>query len=104
MNIHVRKTVPIEYSQVVKRRPQEIRGKTQCDKTSEPSVVLSLGNGILLKRIKNNTSRMTGDCHVRFCERLGGETPPCLLGAYAVNYYERSISGFSDMPGNKSCE
>jgi len=85
MNIHVRKTVPIEYSQVVKRRPQEIRGKTQCDKTSEPSVVLSLGNGILLKRIKNNTSRMTGDCHVRFCERLGGETPPCLLGAYVVN-------------------
>ena len=85
MNIHVRKTVPIEYSQVVKRRPQEIRSKTQCDKTSEPSVVLSLGNGILLKRIKNNTSRMTGDCHVRFCERLGGETPPCLLGAYVVN-------------------
>lgn len=23
---------------------------------------------------------MTGDCHVRFCERLGGETPPRLLG------------------------
>ena len=26
---------------------------------------------------------MTGDCHVRFCERLGGETPPCLLGGLA---------------------
>jgi hypothetical protein len=24
---------------------------------------------------------MTGDCHVRFCERLRGETPLCLLGA-----------------------
>lgn len=23
---------------------------------------------------------MTGDCHVRFCERLAGETPACLLG------------------------
>ena len=57
----------------------EISGETQCDKTSQPGVVLSLENGILLKRIKNNTSRMTGDCHVRFCERLGGETPPCLL-------------------------
>jgi hypothetical protein len=55
--------------------------------TSEPGVVLSLENGILLKRIKNNTSRMTGDCHVWFCERLGGETPPCLLGDFAVNYY-----------------
>jgi len=30
--------------------------------------------------IKNNKSRMTGDCHVRFCERLRGETPLCLLG------------------------
>ena len=23
---------------------------------------------------------MTGDCHVRFCERLAGEIPACLLG------------------------
>jgi hypothetical protein len=23
---------------------------------------------------------MTGDCHVRFCERLRGESPLCLLG------------------------
>jgi len=23
---------------------------------------------------------MTGDCHVRFCERLGSEILPCLLG------------------------
>lgn len=25
---------------------------------------------------------MTGDCHVRFCERLRGETPLCLLGGF----------------------
>jgi len=31
--------------------------------------------------LNNGTSRMTGDCHVRFCERLAGETPACLLGA-----------------------
>jgi len=31
--------------------------------------------------IKGNTSRMMGDYHVRFCERLAGETPACLLGA-----------------------
>ena len=29
---------------------------------------------------KNNTSRMTGDSQVRFCERIAGETPACLLG------------------------
>src|SRR5690606_1189496 len=28
----------------------------------------------------DDTSRMTGDRHVRFCERLAGETPACLLG------------------------
>jgi len=27
---------------------------------------------------------MTGDCHVRFCERLRGETPLCLLGVKPV--------------------
>jgi uncharacterized membrane protein YeaQ/YmgE (transglycosylase-associated protein family) len=27
----------------------------------------------------NNTSLMTGDFHVRFCERLRSETPICLL-------------------------
>jgi hypothetical protein len=28
---------------------------------------------------------MTGDCHVRFCERLRGETPLCLLGGKLFN-------------------
>ena len=31
---------------------------------------------------------MTGDCHVRFCERLRGETPLCLLGAQKEGLYE----------------
>ena len=34
--------------------------------------------------VESNSCSMTGDCHVRFCERLGGETPPCLLGTFAV--------------------
>ena len=29
--------------------------------------------------LRNDTSRMMGDYHVRFCERLEGETPSCLL-------------------------
>ncbi|MEW5843945.1 MAG: hypothetical protein AB1775_11855, partial [Bacteroidota bacterium] len=41
---------------------------------------LPLADRILLKLLLNNTSRMTGDCHVRFCERLRGETPLDLLG------------------------
>ena len=56
MNVHVTKTVPIK-----------------------PKNVLSLGKRILLKLSRNNTSRMTGDSQVRFCERLAGETPACLL-------------------------
>ena len=35
---------------------------------------------ISLHYILNNTSRMTGDCHVRFSEGLKGETPFDLLG------------------------
>jgi len=34
----------------------------------------------MLMFLLDGTSRMTGDCHVRFCERLRGETPLCLLG------------------------
>src|SRR6266542_4881406 len=33
-----------------------------------------------LKILRDDTSRMMGDYHVRFCERLAGETPACLLG------------------------
>lgn len=35
-----------------------------------------------VKLLKNNRNRMTGDCHVRLCERLAGETPACLLGQH----------------------
>ena len=31
---------------------------------------------------------MTGDCHVRICERLAGETPACLLGLVPHTYVE----------------
>ena len=37
---------------------------------------------------RNETSRMTGDCHVRFGERLAGETPACLLGVPRSPEYE----------------
>jgi len=36
---------------------------------------------------------MTGDCQVRFCERLRGETPLCLLGEKPGNKFKiNSIS------------
>jgi hypothetical protein len=36
---------------------------------------------------------MTGDCHVRFCERLRGETPLCLLGGFARRiFFSQSLS------------
>jgi hypothetical protein len=31
---------------------------------------------------------MTGDCHVRFCERLRGETPLCLLGEIEAVFFD----------------
>jgi hypothetical protein len=34
---------------------------------------------------------MTGDCHVRFCERLRGEIPLCLLGVKTL----MNIAGLS---------
>ncbi|MDP3150719.1 MAG: hypothetical protein Q8N83_16485, partial [Ignavibacteria bacterium] len=48
--------------------------------------ILSLADRLLLKLLLNNTSRMTGDCHVRFCERLKGETPFDLLGERILCY------------------
>ena len=34
---------------------------------------------------------MTGDCHVRFCERLRGETPLCLLGVASSPHFAVKI-------------
>ena len=34
---------------------------------------------------------MTGDCHVRFCERLRGETPLCLLGALNKKFSKPAV-------------
>ncbi|MDP3149878.1 MAG: hypothetical protein Q8N83_12185 [Ignavibacteria bacterium] len=68
MELQIGKTIPIEYE------------NTRIDKTRKPKTILSLADKLLLKLLLNNTSRMTGDCHVRFCERLKGETPFDLLG------------------------
>jgi hypothetical protein len=38
---------------------------------------------------------MTGDCHVRFCERLRGETPLCLLGEVKPKLRSLRISWLS---------
>ena len=41
--------------------------------------------------LRNDTSRMMGDYHVRFCERLEGETPSCLLSASFVAVVTRFL-------------
>jgi hypothetical protein len=42
---------------------------------------------------RNDTSRMMREYHVRFCERLEGETPSCLLGVPFVFFANpRSIN------------
>ena len=76
MKIHVNKTVPIEF----------LQQETPSDQAGEPNPVLSLANEILTQFILNNTSRMRGDSHVRFCERLRGETPLCLLGVFGSSW------------------
>ena len=45
--------------------------------------------------VSNNKSRMKGDFHVRFCERLAGEIPACLL--------DRNWGG-SDNPNDSDVE
>ena len=41
---------------------------------------------------------MTGDRHVRFCERLGGEIPPCLLsGEFFLKEVSMSTKNFKAM-------
>src|SRR5690554_3702412 len=38
-----------------------------------------IGNMVFFHSDLDGKSRMTGDCHVRFCERFRGETPLYLL-------------------------
>ena len=40
---------------------------------------LCIGNMVFVHSDLGGKSRMTGDCHVRFCERFRGETPLYLL-------------------------
>jgi len=44
---------------------------------------------------------MTGDCHVRFCERLRGETPLCLLGGSLRA--PRETRTIYDKPNDRFC-
>jgi hypothetical protein len=78
MELQIGKTIPIEYGK-----------ETQNDKTRKSQTVLSLANRSMLKLLLNNTSRMTGDCHVRFCERLRGEIPLDLLGVFVPSWQKK---------------
>ena len=42
--------------------------------------------------ITTSRSRMMGDYHVRFCERLRGEIPLCLLDYFVLEYILTSMS------------
>ncbi len=47
-----------------------------------PGIILTrlcIGNMVFVHSDLGGKSRMTGDCHVRFCERFRGETPLYLL-------------------------
>ena len=68
--------------QEIQNRLSKDGQEARIDKTRKPKTILSLADRLLLKLLLNNTSRMTGDCHVRFCERLKGETPFDLLGVF----------------------
>ena len=70
----------MDTGQVQDNIPQGSNQQTVRHKKARPKIILSLGERVLLQLLKNNTSRMMGDYHVRFCERLAGETPACLLG------------------------
>lgn len=61
-----------------------------CTSKEETGEVLKaiktrLAERLLLKLLLNNTSRMTGVCHVWCCERLRGEIPIYLLGGVKHN-------------------
>jgi hypothetical protein len=45
---------------------------------------LCIGNMVFVHSDLGGKSRMTGDCHVRFCERFRGETPLYLLDFYIL--------------------
>ena len=54
-----------------------------CHIYAESSATNTQVDELLCSR-NDDKSRMTGDCHVRFCERLAGATPACLLGVTSV--------------------
>jgi len=57
--------------------------RNNCKKDDSKNICISKTSQVRktkLKILRDDTSRMMGDYHVRFCERLAGETPACLLG------------------------
>jgi len=69
----------IEYLQMGKTIPIAVE-KLKVLKQENPKLFYHWEKRILLILLLNNTSRMTGDCHVRFCEGLRGAIPFSLLG------------------------
>ena len=66
--------------------------RNNCKKDDFKNVCVSETSQVKtkLKILKDDTSRMMGDYHVRFCERLAGETPACLLGLLRSVFYSAS--------------
>ncbi len=57
-----------------------MRTKATNTKATKANTILSLGKKVQFELSKDDTSRVKGDFQARFCERLAGETPACLLG------------------------
>jgi len=45
-------------------------------------ICFCIGNMVFVRSDLDGKSRMTGDCHVRFCERFRGEIPLYLLDLF----------------------
>ncbi len=60
-----------------------------------------IGSMVFFHSDLDRKSRMTGDCHVRFCERFRGETPLYLLDFYiSIDIFTFPPSPFSTMSNN----
>jgi len=68
---------------VVKKKAQarnkKIHATAYIAEATKANGVLSLAEQVLLELLKNDTSRVKGDFQARFCERLAGANPACLL-------------------------
>ena len=67
------------------KRKYKLQSNIQCwlrlkEYMNSNKIYSITGRRVMSNLSSNNTSRMKGDFHVRFCERLVGEIPACLLG------------------------